>query len=137
MSLTLAPASDMPCDPRLRSRGFSAILDGFHAGVPSTCWATSSSGSTPPQAPAVGYRIPVVGTGYRLAAGHRLRLVLASDDQNPNFPAHDDLPLRQRRHQQPQPGRRYVPAAPASRRWEAVTRAPGIVRPVVGSVSVR
>jgi hypothetical protein len=78
----------MPCDLRLRSREFSAILDGFHAGVPSTCWATSSSGSTPPQAPAVSYRIPVVGTGYRFAAGHRLglRLVLASDDQDPNFP---------------------------------------------------
>ena len=55
----------------------------------------------------------------------------------PELPGHDDLPLRQRRHQQPQPGRRYVPAAPASRRWEAVTRAPGIGRPVVGSVSVR
>ena len=77
----------MPCDLRLRSREFSAILDGFHAGVPSTCWAISSSGSTPPQAPAVSYRIPVVGTGYRFAAGHRLRLVLASDDQDPNFPA--------------------------------------------------
>jgi predicted acyl esterase len=33
------------------------------------------------------YRIPVVGTGYRFAAGHRLRLVLASDDQDPDFPA--------------------------------------------------
>jgi predicted acyl esterase len=37
------------------------------------------------QAPAVSYRIPVVGTGYRFAAGHRLRLVLAGDDQDPNF----------------------------------------------------
>jgi hypothetical protein len=36
---------------------------------------------------AVGYRIPVVGTGYSFAAGHRLRLVLTSDDQDPNFPA--------------------------------------------------
>jgi uncharacterized protein len=36
---------------------------------------------------AVGYRIPVVGTGYRFAAGHRLRLVLTSDDQDPDFPA--------------------------------------------------
>jgi uncharacterized protein len=36
---------------------------------------------------AVGYRIPVVGTGYRFAAGHRLRLVLTSDDQDTNFPA--------------------------------------------------
>jgi predicted acyl esterase len=35
----------------------------------------------------VSYRIPVVGTGYRFAAGHRLRLVLASDDQDPDFPA--------------------------------------------------
>jgi len=31
--------------------------------------------------------IPVVGTGYRFAAGHRLRLVLTSDDQDPDFPA--------------------------------------------------
>jgi putative CocE/NonD family hydrolase len=35
----------------------------------------------------VSYRIPVVGTGYRFAAGHRLRLVLTSDDQDPKFPA--------------------------------------------------
>jgi hypothetical protein len=35
----------------------------------------------------VSYRIPIVGTGYRLAAGHRLRLVLTSDDQDPEFPA--------------------------------------------------
>jgi predicted acyl esterase len=36
---------------------------------------------------AVGYRIPVVGTGYRFAVGHRLRLVLTSDGQDPDFPA--------------------------------------------------
>jgi predicted acyl esterase len=35
----------------------------------------------------VGYRIPIVGTGYRFAAGHRLRFVLTSDDQDPKFPA--------------------------------------------------
>jgi putative CocE/NonD family hydrolase len=35
----------------------------------------------------VSYRIPIVATGYRLAAGHRLRLVLASDDQDPAYPA--------------------------------------------------
>jgi predicted acyl esterase len=35
----------------------------------------------------VSYRIPIVGTGYRFAAGHRLRLVLTSDDQDPKFPA--------------------------------------------------
>lgn len=35
----------------------------------------------------VSYRIPLVGTGYRVAAGHRLRLVLTSDDQDPDFPA--------------------------------------------------
>jgi hypothetical protein len=35
----------------------------------------------------VSYRIPIIGTGYRFAAGHRLRLVLTSDDQDPNFPA--------------------------------------------------
>lgn len=35
----------------------------------------------------VSYRIPIVGTGYRFAAGHRLRLALTSDDQNPDFPA--------------------------------------------------
>jgi uncharacterized protein len=40
-----------------------------------------------PISEAVRYRIPVVGTGYRCAAGHRLRLVLTSDDADPNFPA--------------------------------------------------
>ena len=35
----------------------------------------------------VSYRIPVVGTGYRFVAGHRLRLVLGSDNQDPDFPA--------------------------------------------------
>jgi uncharacterized protein len=35
----------------------------------------------------VSYRIPIVGTGYRFAAGHRLRLNLTSDDQDPKFPA--------------------------------------------------
>jgi predicted acyl esterase len=35
----------------------------------------------------VTYRIPVVSTGYRFASGHRVRLVLTSDDQDPNFPA--------------------------------------------------
>jgi uncharacterized protein len=35
----------------------------------------------------VSYRIPIVGTGYRFAAGHRLRLSLTSDDQDPKFPA--------------------------------------------------
>jgi len=35
----------------------------------------------------VSYRIPIIGTGYRFTAGHRLRLVLTSDDQDPNFPA--------------------------------------------------
>jgi hypothetical protein len=36
---------------------------------------------------AVSYRIPIIGTGYRFAVGHRLRLILTSDDQDPNFPA--------------------------------------------------
>lgn len=35
----------------------------------------------------VSYRIPAIGTGYRFAAGHRLRLILTSDDQDPKFPA--------------------------------------------------
>ncbi|HYB27990.1 MAG TPA: CocE/NonD family hydrolase [Solirubrobacteraceae bacterium] len=35
----------------------------------------------------VSYRIPIVGTGYRVAAGHRLRLALTSDDQDPDYPA--------------------------------------------------
>jgi uncharacterized protein len=35
----------------------------------------------------VSYRIPIVGTGYRIAAGHRLRLALTSDDQDPGYPA--------------------------------------------------
>jgi uncharacterized protein len=35
----------------------------------------------------VSYRIPIVGTGFRFAAGHRLRLVLTSDDQDPNYQA--------------------------------------------------
>jgi uncharacterized protein len=35
----------------------------------------------------VSYRIPIVGAGYRIAAGHRLRLALTSDDQDPNYPA--------------------------------------------------
>lgn len=33
------------------------------------------------------YRIPIIGTGYRFAAGHRLRLILTNDDQDPKFPA--------------------------------------------------
>ena len=35
----------------------------------------------------VSYRIPIIGTGYRFAGGHRLRLILTSDDQDPKFPA--------------------------------------------------
>ena len=35
----------------------------------------------------VSYRVPIVATGYRLAAGHRLRLALTSDDQDPAYPA--------------------------------------------------
>jgi hypothetical protein len=35
----------------------------------------------------VSYRIPVIGNGYRVAAGHGLRLVLTGDDQDPAFPA--------------------------------------------------
>lgn len=35
----------------------------------------------------VSYRVPIVGTGYRFAAGYQLRLVLTSDDQDPRFPA--------------------------------------------------
>ena len=35
----------------------------------------------------VSYRIPIIGTGYRFEADHRLRLVLTSDDQDPKFPA--------------------------------------------------
>jgi uncharacterized protein len=35
----------------------------------------------------VSYRVPIVGTGFRFVAGHRLRLVLTSDDQDPRFPA--------------------------------------------------
>ena len=35
----------------------------------------------------VGYRIPLVGTARRFPAGHRIRLVLSSDDQDPQVPA--------------------------------------------------
>ncbi len=35
----------------------------------------------------VAYRIPVVANARRFAAGHRLELVLTSDDQNPQAPA--------------------------------------------------
>jgi hypothetical protein len=35
----------------------------------------------------VSYRIPVVATGYRFAAGHRLRLIITSDGQDPDYPA--------------------------------------------------
>jgi uncharacterized protein len=35
----------------------------------------------------VSYPIPIVATGHRLAAGHRLRLTLTSDDQDPGYPA--------------------------------------------------
>ena len=35
----------------------------------------------------VSYRVPIIATGYRLAAGHRLRLALTSDDQDPAYPA--------------------------------------------------
>jgi uncharacterized protein len=33
------------------------------------------------------YRVPLVGTGYRIHAGHRLRLALTSDDQDPSYAA--------------------------------------------------
>jgi uncharacterized protein len=33
------------------------------------------------------YRVPVVGTARRFRAGHRLRLILTSDDQDQAFPA--------------------------------------------------
>ena len=33
------------------------------------------------------YRIPLVGTARRFRAGHRIRLVLTSDDQDPAMPA--------------------------------------------------
>ncbi len=35
----------------------------------------------------VNYRIPLVGNARRFAAGHRIRLVLTSDDQDPQVPA--------------------------------------------------
>jgi len=35
----------------------------------------------------VSYRVPIIATGYRLAAGHRLRLALTSDGQDPAYPA--------------------------------------------------
>lgn len=38
--------------------------------------------------------------------------------------------LRQRRHQQPQPSRRYLPAVPVSRRREAVMQASGLAAPL-------
>jgi uncharacterized protein len=46
----------------------------------------SSAEAVPINEP-VSYRIPIIGTGYRFAAGHRLRLILTSDDQDPKFPA--------------------------------------------------
>ena len=33
------------------------------------------------------YQVPLVGTAYRFRAGHRLRLILTSDDQDAKFPA--------------------------------------------------
>src|SRR5262249_17737813 len=35
----------------------------------------------------VSYRVPIVPTGYRITAGHRLRLALTSDDQDPDYSA--------------------------------------------------
>ena len=70
---------------------------------------------------AVSYRIPIVGTGYRFAAGHRLRLALTVTTRT-QVPGRDDLPPRQRRHQQPQPHRLQFPAAPARHRRDAVIR---------------
>jgi hypothetical protein len=35
----------------------------------------------------VSYRIPLVPNARRILAGHRIRLVLTSDDQNPATPA--------------------------------------------------
>lgn len=35
----------------------------------------------------VGYRIPLVGNARRFRAGHRVRLVLVSDDSDPPTPA--------------------------------------------------
>ena len=40
-----------------------------------------------PPGEVVEYRIPLVVTARRIAAGHRLRLVLSSDDQPENVPA--------------------------------------------------
>jgi predicted acyl esterase len=35
----------------------------------------------------VRYRLPLVGTAWRFRAGHRIRLILTSDDQDEKFPA--------------------------------------------------
>jgi uncharacterized protein len=40
-----------------------------------------------PVGESVRYRIPFVVTARRLRAGHRIRLLITSDDQNPDFPA--------------------------------------------------
>ena len=50
----------------------------------------------------VEYRIPLVPNARRFAAGHRIRLVLTSDDQDPVGAGDHELPARQRRHQQPE-----------------------------------
>lgn len=62
----------------------------------------------------VSYRVPIVGTGYRFAAGHQLRLVLTSDDQDPRFPpsCYSATPAPA---QQPQPHRIEFTAAGARR----------------------
>ncbi len=50
----------------------------------------------------ITYRIPLVPNARRVAAGHSIRLVVTSDDQDPTAASHHELPARQRGHQQSQ-----------------------------------
>ena len=91
--------------PRVRYQLRKGETDGWHAAdrwpVPGVALRAVDEQASAPGAPVlpcttatavpvnekVSYRVPIVATGYRLAAGHRLRLTLTSDDQDPAYPA--------------------------------------------------
>jgi len=57
------------------------------ASTPAAPVLPCTTATTVPINEQVSYRVPIVATGYRLTAGHRLRLALTSDDQDPAYPA--------------------------------------------------
>ena len=75
------------------------------------------------------YRIPLVTNARRFAAGHRVRLVVTSDDQDPSTPAIMGFRHATGRHQQPQHHPLVVEAVPPGRRWTRRPRASGVMGP--------